>query len=302
MAQLAVIGGGPAGLSAAVYAARAGISCVIFEGVMYGGQIMNTPEVENYPSIKKISGWELAQNLYEQATDLGAELKFETVTGVEDRGAVKTVHTTEASYDFSAVIIANGAKRRTLGCDGEERLAGAGVSYCAYCDGSFFKGKTALVVGGGNTAVEDALYLANICEKVYLVHRRSEFRAERKLVEAAEAKENIIPVLNSVVTGIYGESVVEGAVVNNVETDSVSAIETDCVFVSIGLAPDNALFEGLVDLDEKGYIRAGEDCLTGRPGFFAAGDTRTKTLRQVVTAAADGAVAAVAAASYINSL
>lgn len=302
MFDLVIIGAGPAGLSAAVYGQRAGLNCLLLESSMYGGQITQTPEVENYPSLKKIAGWELAQNMYEQATELGAQLAFETVTALRDNGAVKTVVTTENEFEAKAVIIANGAKRRTLNCEGEEELAGAGVSYCAYCDGAFFKDKAAVVVGGGNTALEDALYLANICKSVMLVHRRNEYRAEKHLVELVNNRVNIIQKLGFVPVKITGENAVDGIVLKNAESGEEETVAADCVFVCIGLAPENNVFADTVALDEAGYIAAGEDCKTSCSGIFAAGDTRTKALRQIVTAAADGAVAAAGAASYINSL
>ncbi len=302
MFDVIIIGAGPAGLSAAIYAARAGLNCMILESTMYGGQMTTTPEVENYPCIKKISGWELSQNMYEQATDLGAALTFEIVERVENNGEFKTVVTSENTYQTKTVIIANGAKRRKIGCDGEERLSGAGVSYCAFCDGSFFKDKTAVVVGGGNTALEDALYLSNICTKVYLVHRRDEFRAEKHLVNSVDSRENIIKLMSYTPVKINGENKVESIVLKNLAADAQEIFETDCVFVAIGLSPDNGIFDGIIDLDEHGYIIAGEDCRTSVDGVFAAGDTRTKTIRQIVTAAADGAVAASGCSAYINSL
>lgn len=302
MTDVVIIGAGPAGLAASVYAARAGLSCVILETTMYGGQITTTPEVENYPSIKKISGWELAQNMYEQAMSFGVTLNFETVEGLEINGSIKTVVTNENTYEAKAVIIANGAKRRQLGCKGEEELSGVGVSYCAYCDGSFFKDKTAVVVGGGNTALEDALYLANICSKVYLVHRRDEFRAEKHLINAVNANSKIEPLLSQTPVEITGEKAVDGIVLKNTATGEESRVAADCVFVAIGLSPENSMFSELVELDAGGYIVAAEDCKTSAPGVFAAGDTRTKALRQIVTAASDGAVAAAQAAAFINSL
>ncbi|MBQ4338367.1 MAG: thioredoxin-disulfide reductase [Clostridia bacterium] len=302
MFDVIIIGAGPAGLSAAIYAARAGLDCMILESAMYGGQMTTTPEVENYPCVKKISGWELSQNMYEQATDLGAVLNFENVERIEDNSAFKTVVTADNKYEAKTVIIANGAKRRKLGCDGEERLSGLGVSYCAFCDGSFFKGKTAVVVGGGNTALEDALYLSNICSKVYLVHRRDEFRAEKHLVNSVNSRENIVKLMSYVPVRIDGESKVESIVLKNATTQAEETFATDCVFVAIGLSPDNGIFEGVIDLDANGYIIAGEDCRTSAEGIFAAGDTRTKTIRQIVTAASDGAVAASGCSAYINSL
>lgn len=301
MYDVIIIGAGPAGMSAAVYARRAGLTCLMLETDMYGGQITTTPEVENYPSVTKISGWELAQNLYEHATSLGAEIAFENVISLIDDRELKTVLTEENAYICKAVIICNGAKRIKLGCDGEERLSGAGVSYCASCDGSFFKGKIAAVVGGGNTALEDALYLANICEKVYLIHRRDEFRASKILCDSVKKCSNINLCLCKTVSGINGENSVESITLKDVTTSEETDILSDCIFVAIGLAPENDIFRDIVELDSKGYIVADESCRTSAEGIFAAGDTRTKELRQIVTACSDGAVAATAAASYINS-
>ena len=212
----------------------------------------------------------------------------------------KVVVTNKEEYRAKTVIIANGAQHRLLGCEGEDRLSGRGVSYCATCDGAFYKGKDVVIVGGGNTALEDALFLANNCSKVVLIHRRDSFRAHQVTVDAVLARENIEVVYDSVVQSINGEKSVESVTVKNVKDGSERQIEVSGVFIAVGLAPDNKLFEGVIDLDEGGYIRAGEDCHTNVPGVFVAGDTRTKLLRQLITAAADGAVAAVEASNYIS--
>ncbi len=299
MTDIIIIGAGTAGLSAAIYALRAGKSVLVFEQLAYGGQIINTPEIENYPGIKSISGFDFAQGLYEQAVALGAELKYEQVSGIED-GEVKKVKTSGAEYECRAVILATGAKNRPLGLDREQELIGSGISYCATCDGAFFKGRTVAVNGGGNTALEDAFFLSNYCRKVYIIHRRDEFRGEVKQVEKLKAKENIEFVLNSTITELVGENELSGVKVHDKVTGEDKLIDVEGLFIAIGQMPENAAFAPLIELDKGGYIVAGEDCRTNVEGIFAAGDCRTKTVRQLTTAAADGAVAALAACAYID--
>lgn len=299
MTDIIIIGAGTAGLSAAIYALRAGKSVLVMEQLTYGGQIINTPEVENYPGIKSISGFDFAQGLYEQAEALGAELKYEQVTGIED-GEVKKVKTSGGEYECKAIILATGAKNRPLGLDKETEFIGSGISYCATCDGAFFKGRVVAVNGGGNTALEDALFLSNYCKKVYLIHRRDEFRGEVKQVEKLKEKENIEFVLNSTITGLLGENELKGVRVHDKVSGEDKDIELDGLFIAIGQMPENAAFAPLVELDKGGYIVAGEDCKTNVAGIYAAGDCRTKTVRQLTTAAADGAVAALAACAYID--
>lgn len=301
MIDVLIIGGGPAGLSAAIYAKRAGVSTLVLEQSIYGGQITNTPEVENYPGVLKISGADLAMLLYEQVNDLGVEVRLEGVESLDLTGPVKTVRTAQETYEARTVIIANGAKRRKLECPGEERLAGHGVSYCATCDGAFFRGKEVAIVGGGNTALEDALFLSNHCSMVHLVHRRDAFRGSKILADAVLARENIQIHYDSVTQEIQGDSKVSAIVLKNVKTDAVETVPVSGVFVAVGLAPDNGIFAGQVELDPAGYIVAGEDCKTSQEGVYAAGDTRTKEVRQIITAAADGAVAAVEAANRVNA-
>ena len=290
MTDLLIIGGGPAGLTAAVYAARGGLCVKVLEELSPGGQVALTPEVENYPGIKNISGADLAVSLFEQAVALGVEIEFERAEKII-QGTVKTIKTESGEYSARAVIIANGAKRRKLGIKGEDEFSGKGVSYCAVCDGAFYKGKRTAVIGGGNTALEDALYLAKVCEKVYLVHRRDEFRGAKSLVDRVLANDKIEILYSTIPEEIIGDSVVEK--IRLCDKKSGESFEKDVsgVFVAIGLEPDNKRFSDVVDL-EDGYIRAGEDCKTSADGIFAAGDTRTKALRQIVTATADGAVAA----------
>ncbi|SCW57550.1 thioredoxin reductase (NADPH) [Ruminococcaceae bacterium YRB3002] len=300
MADIVIIGGGPAGLTAAVYARRAGMETVVFEGAMYGGQIVNTPEVENYPGIPKISGFDLAMSLYNQASDLGAEFVMEAVVAIERYGERDWLVRSEySSVKAKAVIIATGANNRHLGLENEDLLLGRGISYCATCDGAFFKNKVVAVNGGGNTAVEDALYLAGIASKVYLIHRRTAFRAEQRLVERAISTENMEIVTPKTVTALHGEDRLTGITVRDAETGEESEISLDALFVAIGQVPAAAPFAGLT-VQENGYIKAGEDCLTGTEGIFVAGDVRTKAVRQLTTAASDGAVAALAACEYVR--
>ncbi len=300
MTDLLIIGAGPAGLSAAIYGRRAGLSVILLESSMYGGQMVTTPEVENYPAYARISGWELAQKLYEQAEGLGAEILFENVTAIEQGETCKRVMTDAGVHEAGAVIIANGAVRRKLDCPGEERLSGHGVSYCATCDGAFFRDKVTCVVGGGNSALEEALYLSAICKKVYLIHRRDAFRGDAHGVAALEKQNNVEYVLSHVPVEVLGEDRVTGIKVRNVSSGQERVIDCDGVFVAIGLKPDNLRFAPLLALDESGYLVAGEDCSTNIPGIYAAGDTRTKRLRQIITAASDGAMAATQAAAYLR--
>ncbi|MBR0398620.1 MAG: FAD-dependent oxidoreductase [Eubacterium sp.] len=300
MTDIIIVGAGTAGMSAAIYGLRAGKSVLVFEATAYGGQIINTPDIENYPGIAHVSGFDFATGLYNQMMDLGAELKFERVTSVEDAGDKKIVRTANGEYEAKAVILATGAKNRPLGLEREQEMIGSGVSYCATCDGMFFRKKDVVVNGGGNTALEDAAFLANYCNKVYLVHRRDAFRGDAAAVKELESKENVEFVLNANVTKILGDKKVEGVEVTDKLTGEKRVIEAQGLFVAIGQMPENAAFQNLVDLDAGGYIAAGEDCLTKTSGIYTAGDCRTKTVRQLTTAAADGAVAALAAASGIK--
>lgn len=305
MYDIIIIGAGTAGLSAAIYGVRAGKKVLILEEKNYGGQIINSPEIENYPGIRKISGYEFAKNLFEQATELGAEYRQERVTGIKDNGEKKEVLSKAASgeeknYDTRTVILATGVKRRMLGVEREEELIGAGVSYCATCDGMFFRGREVAVVGGGNTALEDAMFLSGYCKKVYVIHRRQEFRGEDKMVQNLKEKENVTFLLNSVVTKLQGDKMLEGILLKDVRTGKEQDLKVSGVFVAIGQIPDNEAFADLVETDETGYIQASEDCETKVPGIYTAGDCRTKAVRQLATAASDGAVAALAACEYMG--
>lgn len=300
MHDIIIVGAGTAGLSAAIYGLRAGKSVLVLEQASYGGQIINTPEIENYPAIQKISGFEFATNLYNQAKNLGAEFAFEKVEGIEDKGQFKEVKTKDKSYEGKTVILATGAKNRSLGVEKEEELVGKGISYCATCDGMFYRGKVVAVNGGGNTAVEDATFLSDYVQKVYVIHRRDEFRADKAEVDRLTSKPNVELVLNSTVKRLESDaSGLTGVVVANKDGEE-RTLKVDGLFVAIGQAPDNQAFSDLVELDGKGYISAGESTLTKTPGIFTAGDCRTKAIRQLATAASDGAVAGLAAVSYIN--
>ena len=299
MIDILIIGAGPAGLTAAIYAERNGKHAVVLEANNYGGKIINANEIANYPGIKSISGFDYATNLYEQAKALGAEVRMVRAYGIEDKGEVKVVKTTEGDLEARTVIIATGAASKPLGLDNEKEFIGKGVSYCATCDGAFFRGKDVAVVGGGDTALEDALFLSNLCNKVYLIHRRDSFRAKEGFVEEVKKHENVEFIMNSNVTKLNGDSVLNSIDVTN-NNGEVRNILVSGLFIAVGQVPSNSSFENLIKLDDKGFIVAAEDCLTNVEGVFVAGDTRTKTVRQLTTACADGAVAAIAACNYLK--
>lgn len=301
MYDIIIIGGGPAGLTAALYAQRAGKTALVLESSGFGGQIVYTSCVENYPGQKAMSGAEFADSLVEQVLSAGAAVEFETAVELRD-GDIKTVITDSNEYTAKSVIIAAGVKHRHLGLDGEDALIGSGISFCAVCDGAFYKGKRVAVVGGGNTALEDALYLSDIAEKVYLIHRRNGFRAENKIVKRAQEKENIHFILDAAVTHVHGSPVLDGIEVTNLKTGAKTPLDINGLFVAIGQMPQNDIFKTVIDLDENGYIRSGEGCTTNVPGIFAAGDCRTKSFRQLTTAVSDGTVAALAACEYIDGI
>ena len=299
--DIGIIGGGTAGMTAAIYGQRAGKQTVIIEGSTFGGQIISSPNVENYPGIASVSGSEFSMNLLDQATKLGAETVMEQVTGiVDEENGIKVIRTTGSNYRCRSVILATGVTHRHLGVPNEERLTGAGVSYCATCDGMFFRGRDVAVVGGGSTALQDAEFLSNYCRKVYLIHRRDEFRGEENIVKRLKEKENVEFILSTTVRDIIGDQAVERLILNNKKTGKEYKLEVSGLFIAVGHVPQNEIFADVVRLDESGFILASEDCLTSHPGIFAAGDCRTKEVRQLTTAAADGAVAALAACKYIG--
>ena len=300
MLDTVIIGAGPAGMAAGIYAARAELSHLVLEcGLMSGGQIINTSEVDNYPGLKGIGGFELAMKFREHCDECKVQFQDGRVTKVEKTEDGFSVELENGqAYLAKTVLFATGAKHRTLEIPGEEEFAGGGVSYCATCDGAFFRGKEVAVVGGGDVAIEDALFLARICKKVYLVHRRDEFRAAKTLVNRLRACENVEFVLKATPARIDGQGKVESLVVMSETGERVLPVSG--VFVAVGMLPNTELLKGLVSLNEAGYVVAGEDCRTDVPGLFAAGDLRTKHLRQVVTAAADGATAIYEIEAFLN--
>ncbi len=300
MYDLIIIGGGPAGLSASLYAGRSGLSCVIFEKMFFGGQMLKTYEIDNYPGAPEIRDvYAFTESMRNQAESFGAEFKTENVVSISEKNGIKTIVTDSGTYTANAVIIATGAHPKKLDVLGEDEFSGKGVSYCATCDGAFFKNKTVAVVGGGDTALEDALFLAEICEKVYLIHRRDEFRASKHLIDRASKKENISFVFDSVVSEILGDSRVSGIKVKNAKDDTESFLKTEGVFIAVGTMPESSLFEGFVEMDSYGYILTNEKLESSVSGVFVAGDVRQKALRQIITATADGAECAVNAQRYI---
>jgi len=301
MYDLIIIGAGPAGLTAAIYAARAELKFIVLEKeVMSGGQIINTYEVDNYPGLFHMGGFDLAMKFREHADSLGASF----VTGEVERidqitGGKKVICKDGTEYETKTVILSGGAKHRKLDVPGEEKLAGSGVSYCATCDGAFFRNKEVAVVGGGDVAVEDALFLARLCKKVYVIHRRDSFRAAKTLVSRLVAAENVEIIYDSVVKEIGGKFKVESVCLKNEKTGEERTVALDGVFIAVGMLPETTAYEGLVKLDETGYIVADETGMTSDPAVFAAGDIRTKVLRQVVTAASDGANAVQSVERYL---
>ncbi len=316
MYDVIIIGSGPAGLAAAIYAQRACMDMLVLEkNYMSGGQVLDTYEVDNYPGLKGMNGFDLGMKLREHADALGAKFVTAAVREVRIKegrleGDVQAAEAAKAgfcivtdkeTYEARTVIIAAGAQHRKLGIPGEEALAGRGVSYCATCDGAFFRDKTVAVIGGGDVAVEDAIFLARGCRKVYVVHRRDELRAVKSLQEKLLSLPNVEMVWDSVALDIRGEQAVEGLAVKNVKTQETQVLPVDGVFVAVGIQPNSQAYQGLVKMDPAGYICADETGRTSVPGLFAAGDIRTKALRQILTAAADGANAVFAAEQFLNA-
>ncbi|MFR3881437.1 MAG: thioredoxin-disulfide reductase [Lachnospiraceae bacterium] len=298
--DLAILGAGPAGICAAIYATRAKLNTIwLDKKFVQGGQIVDTYEVDNYPGLPGITGLDLGEAMAGHAKKLGMKPQREPVRSIEAEQGIKVIRTKKNEYRARAVIIACGATHRHLGIPGEEELSGMGVSYCATCDAAFFQDRTVVVVGGGNVAVEDAILLSRTCKKVYLVHRRDELRAEKILQESLFACKNVELIWDSIPLSIEGTDKVEALKIQNKKTQEESFIETDGVFIAVGIVPGTEKFKDLVKLDEAGYIVAGEDGITSEPGIFAAGDIRTKNLRQVVTAVADGANAVASAQRYL---
>lgn len=300
MYDLIIIGSGPAGLSAAVYGKRAGLNLLVLEkNPMSGGQVLNTYEVDNYLGLPGISGFDMGEKFREHAEKLGVAFREAEVTEILDCGNVKKIRLGEEELEARTLILAMGAHHAKLGVPGEEELAGMGVSYCATCDGAFFRNRVTAVVGGGDVAVEDAIFLARFCKKVYLIHRRDSLRAAKLLQDELFALPNVELVWNTTVTRIEGTDSVEGLALENVQDGTSASLSVDGVFVAVGIHPDTELCRGLVACDENGYVIAGEDGITSVPGIFVAGDARKKPLRQIITAVADGANAATSAGSSI---
>lgn len=303
MYDLVIIGSGPAGLSAAVYGKRAGLNLLIIEEKpMSGGQVLNTSEVDNYLGMPGINGFDMGMKFREHADAAGAEFKTAAVISIRDEGAVKIVETSDGtSYEAAALILATGAEHAVLGVPGEEEYKGKGVSYCATCDGAFFRGKDVAVVGGGDVAVEDAVYLARICRKVYLIHRRDNLRAAKGLQDKLTACENVEILWNRTVKDIHGSGSVEGVTLSHVTEQTEEELAVSGVFIAVGMHPNTEIFRDTVPCDEKGYVIAGEDCATKAEGIFAAGDLRTKQVRQIITAVSDGACAVASVERYLTA-
>ena len=303
MYDIIIVGAGPAGLTAAIYARRANKSVLLLDKGAFGGQITFSPKVENFPGFDSISGSELADKLVEQALGQGAEVEIENVVEIKNLADKKVVVTEDGNeYEAKAVIIACGAKHRHLGLENEEKFIGEGISFCAVCDGAFFKDKTVALIGGGNSALQEAILLSETSKKVYVVQNLDFLTGEPQLQEILRKRENVEIILGTVVDSIKDGDSFSGITVKRVADGVKTELELDGMFVAIGLVPENEPFESVADLDERGYIASGEDCLTKTDGIFVAGDCRAKAVRQVTTAAADGTISAIAACRYIDAL
>ncbi len=302
MHDIIVIGAGPAGLTAALYALRADKSVLVLEKGTFGGQITYSPQIENYPGFAQMSGNEFAEKLIDQVISQGAEIEMENATAIRDNGSTKTVITEDGEHEAKAVIIATGVKHRHIGLPNENELVGAGVSYCAVCDGAFFKGQTVAVLGGGNSALQEAVLLSEGCEKVYVIQNLDYFTGEARLVEKLKTKDNVEFVMGTVISALNGETELESLTLRKESDGSETELKVNGLFVAIGLVPENDAFAEIAGLNEWGYIDSDESCVTKTAGIFVAGDCRQKQIRQITTATADGSVAALAACRYIDSL
>lgn len=301
MYDVIVVGGGPAGLTAALYAARAGKDVLVLERESTGGQINYSPLVDNYPGLPGMSGSQFAQALTQQALDQGVHIREEEVTFLRTQGELLELTTPQGRYSAIALVLATGVTHRKLGLEGEDELVGAGVSYCAVCDGAFYQGRPVAVVGGGDTALQEALFLSARCSKVTLIHRRDLFRGESRLVEQLRGRDNVEFLLSAAVEKLHaGPEGLTGLTVRDLKGDQTLELAVDGLFVAVGQQPQNQLFANLVMTDDRGYFLAGEDCATSLPGVFAAGDCRVKSVRQLTTAVGDGAVAGLAASRYVD--
>lgn len=301
MYDIVIIGGGPAGLTAALYARRANKSVLVIEKGTFGGQITYSPKVENIPGFLQVTGNEFAEKLVEQVLEQGAEVECAEVTGIRN-GETKTVVTDSGEFEAKAIIIATGAKHRMLGLDREEQFVGEGISFCAVCDGAFYENKTVAVIGGGNSALQEAILLSDLAKKVYVIQNLDFLTGEKKLSAQLMARDNVEIILGTTVEALRGENTMTGITVKKSADGTVNDIDVDGMFVAIGLIPQNEIFAETIALDDYGYVNADESCVTNADGIFTAGDCRKKRIRQVATAAADGAVAAMAACDYIDSL
>lgn len=304
MYDIIVVGAGPAGLTAALYALRADKKVLLIEKETFGGQITHSPRVENYPGFVSLSGSELGEKLLEQAMAQGADIELDTVTGISGTAGNITVTTEGGSFSGKTAIIATGSKHRTLGIPGEDRFTGEGISYCAVCDGAFYKGRSVIIIGGGNSALQEAVLLSEGCSTVTVVQNLPFLTGEAKLQEILRGRSNVKVICSSTVEAIIGENEFQGIKIKNADSGEISSLYADGMFVAIGQKPENEAFADVVELNEYGYVSAGEDCLpkTNIPGVFVAGDCRTKAIRQVTTATADGATAAIAACRFIDGL
>lgn len=301
--DLVIVGSGPAGLAAAIYAARAELNTLVIEkNFMSGGQIINTYEVDNYPGLPGINGFDLAEKFHKHAVQMGAVFTEDEIASVEKEGQLWILRGSESVYRTRTVLAACGAHHRKLGVPGEEEFAGKGVSYCATCDGAFYRGKTVAVIGGGDVAVEDAIFLARMCEKVYLVHRRDQLRAAKSLQKKLMALSNVEILWNRIPDEIAGSQTVEKVLLHDVKSGKAFEQAVDGVFIAVGITPDSEAFAKAAKTDEQGYLAAGEDCATSEAGLYAAGDIRTKALRQIITAAADGANAITSIERYLTEM
>lgn len=300
MYDIAVIGAGPAGLTAALYALRADKSVIVLEKAAFGGQITFSPKLENYPGTGTLSGNEFAEKLVEQVLDQGADIEPENVLSVSKSEKTFVVKTEDSEYEAKSVIVATGARHRMLGLENEENLVGNGISFCAVCDGAFYKDKCVAVIGGGNSALQEALLLSTLCQKVYVVQNLSFLTGEERLAKELESKDNVEIILSNVVSAFNGEDELKSICIKNTESGEEKTLTLDGVFIAIGLIPQNEAFAEFIDLDSYGYADSGEDCATRTEGLFVAGDCRKKKIRQVATAVGDGAVAALAACNYID--
>lgn len=302
MYDIIIVGAGPAGMTAAIYSSIARKKVLILEKSVYGGQIVTADKIKNYPGFEEISGFDFATKLYNQLTNFEVDVKFEEVIEIKNKDSYKEVKTNKDSYKSNAIIIATGAQNRKLGLKNEDKLIGKGISYCSACDGVFFKNKIVAIVGGGNSAIDDALYLSEIAKKVYLIYRQKEFKTDSINLDILKQKENVEFILNSNVVDLYGNNKLESILVKNNDTLDEDKLNIDGLFIAIGHIPVSGMCNNLIDTDKRGYVIANEDCTTNIDGIFVAGDVRVKQIRQLTTACSDGTVAAINACKYINKI